>query len=183
VIALHPWSDKDLPVLEKTLGNAEVMQHLGGIEDPRAILARHRSYLALALPEGRMFTISVAAEPAIVGTIGFWETTWHGEAIYETGWMVLPAYTGRGIATQAALCLIQQVRSLRRHRFLHAFPAVDNVASNRVCRKAGFVNQGKCEVEFPKGHFMRSNDWRIDLLHPEPSSPTAGASELGLVEP
>jgi len=49
------------------------------------------------------------------------------------------------------------------HRFMHAFPNVDNAPSNAICRKLGFELLEACEFEFPKGHFMTCNDWRLDL--------------------
>ena len=49
-------------------------------------------------------------------------------------------------------------------RFLHAFPSVANAASNAVCRKVGFVELGECDFEYPAGHPIRCNDWRLDLL-------------------
>ncbi|HEX3055163.1 MAG TPA: hypothetical protein VHP82_03380, partial [Gaiellaceae bacterium] len=50
-----------------------------------------------------------------------------------------------------------------KHRFMHAFPNVDNAASNAICVKLGFELLETCEFEFPKGHFMTCNDWRLDL--------------------
>ena len=47
---------------------------------------------------------------------------------------------------------------------MHAFPAVDNPPSNALCRKLGFTLIEECEFEYPKGHFMRCNDWRLDLF-------------------
>jgi hypothetical protein len=38
---------------------------------------------------------------AAVGTIGVWETSHGGEVLHETGWMVLPAFQRRGVASQA----------------------------------------------------------------------------------
>lgn len=46
---------------------------------------------------------------------------------------------------------------------LHAFPSPDNIASNAICRKAGFTLLSEVEFEFPPGHIMLSNDWRFDL--------------------
>ena len=48
--------------------------------------------------------------------------------------------------------------------FLHAFPAVDNAASNGLCRKVGFLYVAECDFEYPPGHIMHCNDWRLDLL-------------------
>jgi hypothetical protein len=50
-----------------------------------------------------------------------------------------------------------------KHRHMHAFPNVDNAPSNAICRKLGFELRETCEFEFPKGHFMTCNDWRLDL--------------------
>lgn len=54
-------------------------------------------------------------------------------------------------------------RSEGTRRYLHAFPNVDNLASNAICQKAGFTNLGPGEFEYPKGHYMTCNDWRIDV--------------------
>jgi len=77
---------------------------------------------------------------------------------------VLPAFHGRGIATAATAQAIVQARTDGKHRFLHAFPSVENAASNGVCRKLGFTLVEAFEGEYPKGHFMQCNDWRLDLF-------------------
>jgi len=159
-VVLRPWSDGDLGILVQTLGDPAMMVHLGGIETAEQIAARHRRFLALPATEG-MFTIR--SGDACVGTIGYWETNAHGEPAYETGWFVLAEYGGRGIASDAAMQVVALARAQRRLRSLHAYPAVDNVPSNRVCEKAGFTNLGAQSFEYPKGHFMLCNDWAIDL--------------------
>ena len=97
-----------------------------------------------------------------VGWVGYWESEWRGEAVWECGWSVLPEAQGRGIATAAAALMIDDVRRRGAHRHLHAFPSVDNAASNALCRTLGFELLGEVEVEYPKGRLMRSNDWRLD---------------------
>jgi RimJ/RimL family protein N-acetyltransferase len=54
-------------------------------------------------------------------------------------------------------------RSERKHRFLHAYPSVDNAPSNAICPKLGFTLLGSYEFEYPPGRFMQCNDWRFDL--------------------
>jgi RimJ/RimL family protein N-acetyltransferase len=49
-------------------------------------------------------------------------------------------------------------------RSMHAFPSVDNPASNAICRKLGFTLLGARDFEFPPGSFMRCNDWRLELF-------------------
>ena len=54
-----------------------------------------------------------------------------------------------------------------RHRWAHAYPRVDNAASNAVCRKAGFELLGEVGFEYPEGTPIRCCDWRFDLTRPE----------------
>ena len=68
-----------------------------------------------------------------VGSVGYWEREWRDTKVYETGWMVIPAFQGRGIASVAVALAVEEARSQRAHRFLHAFPAVDNAPSNAIC--------------------------------------------------
>ena len=92
---------------------------------------------------------------------GYWERTWQGEEVYEIGWSVLTAYQGRGIAATALA--LDAARADGRHRFVHAFPSVENGPSNAICRKAGFRLLGERDFEYPREHPLRCNDWRFDL--------------------
>lgn len=135
-----------------------MMQYLGGVESAEQIEMRHLRFLS-----GRgMFT--VWAGGTVVGSVGFWEKTWRSEEVYEAGWMILQKHAGRGLATLAAIAVMSLARKEGKHRFMHAFPNVENAASNAVCRNAGFKNLGEYSFEYPAGHWMRCNDWRIDLF-------------------
>jgi RimJ/RimL family protein N-acetyltransferase len=81
----------------------------------------------------------------------------------ETGWSVLPEYQRQGIATTAAVLLVEQLRAAGIQRSLHAFPSIDHHSSNGVCRKAGFTLRGEYDFEYPPGNPLRTNDWAIDL--------------------
>jgi RimJ/RimL family protein N-acetyltransferase len=69
--------------------------------------------------------------------------------------MVVPEFQGRGIAVAATAQAIELAKRDDKHRFMHAFPNVDNAPSNTICRKLGFELLGACEFEFPKGHLQR----------------------------
>ncbi|PAM97988.1 GNAT family N-acetyltransferase, partial [Streptomyces sp. Alain-F2R5] len=62
-----------------------------------------------------------------------------------------------------ACATARAARAAGPHRYLHAFPSVGHAASNAVCRRAGFTLLGQADFEYPKGHWIRSNDWRVDL--------------------
>lgn len=160
MVRLEPWGDGDLPLLEQLLGDPAMTQHLGGPESHEKIAERHARYQE---PHSRMFKIVDDATGEAVGSVGYWDKAWRGDEVYEIGWLVLPAFQGRGIASVATAQAIALARSDGKHRFVHAFPAVENAASNAICRKLGFTLLGESEFEYPKGSFMQCNDWRLDL--------------------
>jgi RimJ/RimL family protein N-acetyltransferase len=141
-----------------------MMTHLGGPESDEQVLRRHLRYVAAREPEVGVFKIVLAHDGVEAGVITYWETDWRNQRVYETGWSVLPEMQGRGIATAAARQVIERVRGHRRHRFLYAYPALDNVASNAICRNAGFTPIGEAVVEFPPGRPMSCTEWRVDLF-------------------
>jgi len=161
---LQPWGEDDLPLLEKLLGDPVMTTHLGGPETPEQILRRHQRYLHL--PEDgtdQMFKIVWGPNGEGVGNVGYWRKTWRDQAVYEIGWLVLPAYQGQGVATKAAAAAIDHARQEPNYQFMHAFPSVSNPASNAICRKLGFTLIEECQVEYPPGRSMTVNDWRLEL--------------------
>ena len=140
-----------------------MMEHLGGAESPEKIAERHARYVAHDPNTGLMYKIVDDATSQGVGNVGYWPKQWRGEDVFETGWLVLPEYQGRGIASAATGQLIDMLRSEKKRRYLHAFPSVDNAASNAICRKLGFRLLGAMDFDYPPGHQMRCNDWRFDL--------------------
>jgi RimJ/RimL family protein N-acetyltransferase len=177
-VRIEQWSQGDLGLLRRA--NApEMMDHLGGPETEEKLLVRHARYVGMKDPAaGRMYRIVLdpdggaggEAVPEEAGTIGYWEREWQGERVYETGWAVLSAFQGRGVASAAARAVAAEAAEHGRNRYLHAFPSTDHPGSNGVCRKAGFELLAECDFEYPPGHRIRTNDWRRDL------SPAAGRS-------
>ena len=164
-VLLHPWSEEDLPLLEKLLGDPKMMTHLGGPETPEQIRRRHQRYLRLHESDtDRMFKVVWGSSGDGIGSVGYWRKTWRDQAVYEMGWLILPEYQGRGIATKAAAAVIEHARQEPQFQFMHAFPSVENPASNAICRKLGFTLVGECQVEYPPGHSMTVNDWRLALF-------------------
>lgn len=162
-ITLRPWSAGDLDLLRR-LNTPEMTTHLGGPQTDEQVAARHERYLRTWGEEpGGMFTIVLPITGEVVGSVGFWERERAGEIGYEAGWQVLPEHQGRGIAAAAARRVIDLARAESLHKHLHAFPNVTNVASNALCRKLGFTFMGEVDFEYPRGRWMRCNDWRLDL--------------------
>ena len=165
-VRLEPWGKDDLPLLEKTVGDPEMMVYLGGPESAEKMAERQVKFEELAdSGTGRMFKIVDEATGEAVGSVGYWDKDWRDKQVYETGWFVLPAFQGRGIAVEATAQAIVLAKSEGKHRYLHAFPAVENGASNAICRKLGFTLIEEHEFEYPSGsgNLMQCNDWRLDL--------------------
>ena len=162
-VRIEPWSEGDLPLLEQLMGDPTMTKHLGGPETPEKIAERHDRYRR-SDSGSRMFRIVDGSTGEAAGSVGYWEKDWRGGRVYETGWSVLPAFQGRGIAGAATAQAIESAAAERRHRFLHAFPSVENAPSNAICRKLGFTLLGETEFEYPPGNLMRCHDWRLELF-------------------
>ena len=147
------------------MGDPRMTEHLGGPETPDQLRDRQGRYERL---EGgdRMFKIVEVDGGAGVGSVGYWTKEWRDQQVYEVGWMVVPEFQGRGIAVAATAQAIERAKRDAGHRFMHAFPNVDNAPSNAICRKLGFTLVDVSEYEYPKdsGKIMRCNDWRLDLF-------------------
>ena len=162
---LEPWGDGDLPLLERLLGDPVMTEHLGGPESPAKLADRHKRYLNAKPGVVEMYRV-VDEIGVAVGSVGYWERADADEGkVFETGWAVLPEFQGRGIASVATAQVIELLRAHGKHRYLYAFPSVDNGASNAICRKLGFELTGSDDFEYPKGsgNVMRCNNWRLDL--------------------
>lgn len=177
-VSIRPYSTGDMWVLERTLGTSSEMEHLNGPESPEQIQRRHQKYLAMSADQhvGCMYTVTVG--PSAAGTVGYWETDWEGEKVWETGWFTLPEFQRRGVASKAMEKLIDVVSRLTTHRYLVAFPSSDNGPSNAVARKVGFELVKEIDSEYPpnSGKFLHNNVWRLDLK-------TAGLESLPVQGP
>jgi RimJ/RimL family protein N-acetyltransferase len=160
-VHLEPWGTGDLPLLRRLLGDPAMTEHLGGPESEEKLAERQAKY---EVPDSKQFKIVDDATGEGVGWVGYWERDWDGEPVYETGWSVLPGFQGRGIGAAATALAIELARAERARRWLFAYPSVDNAPSNAICRKLGFTLLGASEYEYPKGNFMRCNNWRLELF-------------------
>ncbi len=161
-LRLRLWSENDLELLHAA-NTPAMTAHLNGPESAEEIVERHARYLRLRdSGEARPFVIEDEAGES-VGSIAFWHMDWRGEPALETGWFVRPEAQGRGVASSALALLVQDARMHRDgRRYLTAFPAVDNVASNGVCRHNGFALVGSLTERF-RGAELTVNEWALDL--------------------
>jgi RimJ/RimL family protein N-acetyltransferase len=149
-----------LPLLEK-LNDPEMTKHVGGPESPEKLVERQARY---EKAHSRQYKIVDGESGEGVGWVGYWEREWHDESVWEFGWAVIPSFQGRGVASSATAQLINRARAEMQHRYVHAFPMVENAPSNAICRKVGFTLLGEIDFAARQGGFVRCNDWRFDLF-------------------
>ena len=136
--------------------------HLGGPESEAKLLDRQTRYLTYHRP-GEVEMLRIAADDAIIGSVGYWECDEAGEQSYEAGWEIVAAFHGQGIGSRATALLLARLKPVARHRFVYAYPTPDNAGSNGICHKLGFELTGVGDFEYPKGTFSPHNVWRLDL--------------------
>ncbi len=166
-VSIRPYAEGDLWLLERTLGNPGQMVHLNGPESIEQIRKRHNKFLAMSADPhaGCQFTILAGPLNAPAGNVGYWESEWKGKTGWEMGWFVLPEFQARGIATAGTRLVIELVTKLESHKFVFAFPSVENHQSNAICRKLGFILTDQVSSEYPAGskRWLRCNIWILTL--------------------
>jgi RimJ/RimL family protein N-acetyltransferase len=159
---LVPYTQDDLALTEAIECDEEMMKDLGGAWPKEAIPETHRKRLAFIA--GGSWWLKIVPEPGgpAAGTIGIWPMEWKGEPAHEMGWMVLPAFQGRGLASGAGRLILERARADGRFRRIHAFPGAANAASNAICRKLGFARLENSEIDYA-GRRLPCVHWRLDL--------------------
>lgn len=155
----------DLWLYESFHCDPQMMTYLGG-PWPRERLPEKlkRDVATIEAGTGWIFKI-ISSEDSkrAVGSVCIWEHLRQGEIINEIGWMILPLFQGRGLASAAVRAILDKARAEKRWgAHLHAFPATANAASNAICRKFAFSLVEEVDLEYA-GHPLRCNHWRLDL--------------------
>jgi RimJ/RimL family protein N-acetyltransferase len=165
---LRDISMDDLALYEALLTDPATMSELGG-PLPRQVLADKLQGVVAEVQAGAVWYSAIVPDDheAPVGTVCIWDHDQDGGTISEIGWMVLPSFQGRGLASGAVRSILDRARAERRWEVIHAFPGVTNGPSNAICRKSGFVQVGEGdiggrEIEY-MGRTLRCNHWVLDL--------------------
>jgi RimJ/RimL family protein N-acetyltransferase len=156
IVDLLAYTEADFALTEALETDPEVMHELGGPIPVEELPRIHR----MRVTDPWWFKIVEGPGGMPVGTIGVWEKERGGTTFHETGWMVLPAFQGRGIASAALRVLIERVRAEPAFESMHAFPPVTNAPSNALCRKFGFSLLEQAEFAYA-GRTLRCNHWAL----------------------
>jgi len=163
MIELVVYSPTDLPLTESLECDPVAMKELGGPLPKERIPQIHEKRLK-GIADGTTWWFKIVPEGSsrAAGTIGIWEGEWQGTKINEMGWMVLPEFQGRGLASAAAKILLARALSANKFRVIHAFPGRANGPSNSICRKCGFLKLEECDIDYA-GRALKCNHWKIEL--------------------
>ncbi|HEX7711727.1 MAG TPA: GNAT family N-acetyltransferase [Sphingomonadaceae bacterium] len=147
-LLLRPGWAEDARELAARIGDLAIVRNLSqvpwpyGEEHAAEWLARAQ---APKLPEF-LLTLPGSRGAAIIGACGLHA----GESGPEMGYWIARDRWGQGFATEAARAVVR-IAGLLGHRRLIACHAIDNPASGRVLRKAGFVPTGRTRTIHSRG--------------------------------
>lgn len=150
----------DLPLYEALLTDPAMMAELGGPLPPEGLADKLLGIVRDAAA-GTVWYSVILLDGTPAGTVCIWDHEQDGETISEIGWMVLPAFQGRGLASAAVRAILDRARAERRWQVIHAFPGVTNDPSNAICRRAGFRHVGERRIDYV-GRSLRCNHWVLD---------------------
>ena len=164
-VSIRPYSEGDMWLLGRTLGDPSQMVYLNGPESSEQLRKRHKLFLTMSAEPraGCMYTILADSDSTPVGNVGYWESGWKGQQGWEMGWFVLPEFQQQGIATAATSLVIGLIAGLQTNKPVFAFPSVDNKPSNAICKKLGFTLTEDARSEYPSGsgRFLQVNIWKL----------------------
>ena len=137
--------------------NPETMKYI-----PRPLLRNHDEALAhikmmddkIENNEGINWAITLKGTDSMLGVIGHYRIQpEHYRA--EVGYMILPEFQGQGITTEAVQCVVSYGFNTMQLHSLEGVIDPENVASEKVLQKCGFVKEGHFkENEFFDGKFI-----------------------------
>jgi len=163
-VRLREVEPGDLDVYIRMRCDPVMTAELGGPlprEGMEAKVAKDVADTASGLVHVLMILPDDAEVGTVAGTVALWSHPEGPETISEVGWMVLPEFQGRGLATAAVRVLLERAREEDRWGLVHAFPGVTNGPSNGICRRIGFTFVGEQDVVFAD-RTLRANHWQID---------------------
>ena len=118
-------------------------------------------------PYAPRFLITLADSGEVIGCIGFGPLPAEdggGDGTMEMGYWIARPHWGRGYASEAACAMVEIARACGHPRIV-ASHFLDNPASGRVLRKAGFLPTGKVGRHFSlaRGYEAQTNGFALVL--------------------
>lgn len=147
-LLLRPSWAEDAAELHGAIADERIVRNLARAPWPYALSDAEEfvSTEASILYPSFLLTQRTDGAPRIIGGCGLHEQDGH----VELGYWIARDHWGLGYATEAARALVEIARAIG-HRQLRARHFVDNPASGRVLRKAGFTPSGRMAMLHSRG--------------------------------
>lgn len=155
-LLLRRVSKNDLNEIIELRGNPETMKFI-----PRPLVKTEEDALnhfkmideKIEKNEGINWAITVKENPKLIGIIGHYRIQPENHRC-EIGYMILPQYNGQGIVTEAIKAVLEYGFEDMNMHSIEAVIDPDNIASERVLQKNGFVKEAHIlENEYYDGKF------------------------------
>lgn len=142
-VTLRGWRLSDVPQIVAMCSEPDVIRFTSvpvpyDADDARLWLDLHPARLAAG--DGAAFAITEGSDELPVGSIGV--RVMHDQGIAETGYHVVEARRGRGLATAALRLIARWTFAELPVARLQLTTHLDNPGSQRVAEKAGFTREG-----------------------------------------
>jgi RimJ/RimL family protein N-acetyltransferase len=142
-VTLRGWRLSDVPQIVAMCSEPDVIRFTSvpvpyDTDDARLWLDLHPARLAAG--DGAAFAITEGGDELPVGSIGV--RVMHDQGIAETGYHVVEARRGRGLATAALRLIARWTFAELPVARLQLTTHLDNPGSQRVAEKAGFTREG-----------------------------------------
>ncbi|OCQ21340.1 hypothetical protein A7985_12020 [Pseudoalteromonas luteoviolacea] len=141
--------------------NQQTMQYVADIEDEQTLSALFESRIT-AREKGQegwlSFVIEMADTNELVGLHGLKMIT-EGQSQAEIGFMLHPAFQGRGLAYEATKAIIDFAFKELNYEALIATVTAGNIASVNLLEKLGFTH-----IETIKNNYQINGRWYDDLI-------------------
>jgi RimJ/RimL family protein N-acetyltransferase len=157
-MVLRDVEPTDLDAYIRMRCDSVMMTELGGPQPRERIPGQLQRDLETVREDSAWIKMIVPDGSAqVAGTV----TLYFHNGISEIGWMVLPEFQGRGLASEAVRAVLDLARADGRWGLIQAFPSTTNAPSNAICRSGGFSLVGEEETAFA-GRIFRTNHWVFD---------------------
>lgn len=157
-VYLEKFTVKDFDNYYKLVRNEEVMAMI----TERAIpLDEARNSYELLLQNNGLHQLLgsfkvVERETGEVVGLGKLEVKETGAVEAELGYMLLPAYWGRGLGSEIARLLVEKARTLQLNKLI-AIIDPNNIPSRKILLKQGFISDKVCEIDGLPGEILSMN--------------------------
>ena len=155
-VEIQKFSPAHRELHRKIYTHPEMMKDMNGPMNPEALQKSFERMRDLSDYKTRGdFVITLQPGKIPVGIVAFVQTEFEGEKYFELGWMVLPEFQNKGVASQGARLLLNFMKEEKLEPLpLIAFTAGTKNASERICQKLNLeyvkpVVRKYFECEFP----------------------------------